>query len=89
MIGRDERLFSEFNDRTRLFMGSISTFLVQKSPVPVTVIKPQKKQKKVTRKPIQATGLSESKQFILNLLIFNYKIGVQSGQLAVDELSKK
>ncbi|KAG1141602.1 hypothetical protein G6F37_008354 [Rhizopus arrhizus] len=57
-----------------LFMDSISTFLVQKSPVPVTVIKPQKKQKKVTRKPIQATGLSES---------------VQSGQLAVDELSKK
>lgn len=71
-------------------MGSISTFLVQKSPVPVTVIKPQKKQKKVTRKPIQATGLSESKQsFILNELVFNDQIGVQSGQLAVDELSKK
>lgn len=83
-------MFSEFNDRTRLFMGSISTFLVQKSPVPVTVIKPQKKQKKVTRKPIQATGLSESKQsFILNELVFNDQIGVQSGQLAVDELSKK
>ncbi|KAG0737235.1 hypothetical protein G6F23_010467 [Rhizopus arrhizus] len=55
-----------------LFMGSISTYLVHKSPVPVTVIKPQKTKKTKEKKPVKASPLSES---------------VESGQLAVDELS--
>ncbi|CAO3677375.1 unnamed protein product [Rhizopus stolonifer] len=57
-----------------LFMGSISTYLVHKSPVPVTVIKPQKTKKAEEKKRVKAPPLSES---------------VESGQLAVDELSSK
>ncbi|KAI9253176.1 hypothetical protein BY458DRAFT_522290 [Sporodiniella umbellata] len=57
-----------------LFMGSISTYLVHKSPVPVTVIKPQKTKKAEEKKRVKAPPLSES---------------VESGQLAVDELSVK
>ncbi|CEI87095.1 hypothetical protein RMCBS344292_01515 [Rhizopus microsporus] len=57
-----------------LFMGSVSTYLVHKSPVPVTVIKPQKKKKAAEKKKVKAAPLSES---------------MQTGQLAVDELSTK
>ncbi|KAG1081079.1 hypothetical protein G6F42_023087 [Rhizopus arrhizus] len=56
-----------------LLMGSISTYLVHKSPVPVTVIRPQKKKKAVHKRPVHAVPLSQS---------------VQTGQLAVDEVSK-
>ncbi|OBZ91916.1 hypothetical protein A0J61_00027 [Choanephora cucurbitarum] len=56
-----------------LLMGSISTFLVHKSPVPVTVIRPQKKKKATQTKTVRAASLSQS---------------VETGQLAVDELSK-
>lgn len=45
----------------RLFMGSVSTYLVHKSPVPVTVIKPQKKKKATEKKKVKAAPLSESK----------------------------
>ncbi|ORZ21464.1 hypothetical protein BCR42DRAFT_321627 [Absidia repens] len=54
-----------------MLMGSVSTFLVHQSPVPVAVIRPQKKRKKETRHTITATPLSES---------------VKSGHLHVDEL---
>ncbi|KAF7722148.1 hypothetical protein EC973_003661 [Apophysomyces ossiformis] len=58
-----------------LLIGSISTFLVHQSSVPVSVIRlPQKTKKKTHKKVKEATPLSES---------------VKSGQLAVDELSKK
>ncbi|KAF1807215.1 hypothetical protein FB192DRAFT_1354558 [Mucor lusitanicus] len=56
-----------------LLMGSISTYLVHKSPVPVTVIRPQKKKKAAHKRPVHAVPLSQS---------------VQTGQLAVDEVSK-
>ncbi|KAI8991102.1 hypothetical protein BDF20DRAFT_842694 [Mycotypha africana] len=56
-----------------MLMGSISTFLVHKSPVPVTVIRPQRKKKATLKKPVHVAPLSQS---------------VKSGQLAVDELSK-
>ncbi|KAI8097484.1 uncharacterized protein BX664DRAFT_293040 [Halteromyces radiatus] len=55
-----------------LLMGSVSTYLVHKSLVPVAVIQPQKKKKKEIRHTITATPLSES---------------VKSGQLHVDELN--
>jgi len=42
-------------------MGSISTYLVHKSPVPVTVIRPQKKKKAVHKRPVHAVPLSQSK----------------------------
>lgn len=42
-------------------MGSISTYLVHKSPVPVTVIKPQKTKKTEEKKRVKAPPLSESK----------------------------
>ena len=42
-------------------MGSISTFLVHKSPVPVTVIRPQKKKKATQTKTVRAASLSQSK----------------------------
>ncbi|CAO3590281.1 unnamed protein product [Absidia cylindrospora] len=54
-----------------LLMGSVSTYLVHKSLVPVAVIRPQKKKKKEPRHIITATPLSES---------------VKTGQLHVDEL---
>ncbi|KAI8875313.1 adenine nucleotide alpha hydrolases-like protein [Backusella circina FSU 941] len=55
-----------------MLMGSISTYLVHKSSVPVTVIRPQKKKEKPQKKkPIYVAPLSHS---------------VQTGQLAVDEL---
>ncbi|KAI8365968.1 uncharacterized protein BYT42DRAFT_648977 [Radiomyces spectabilis] len=57
-----------------LLMGSISTFLVHKSTVPVSVIRPQKKKKKSKKKMAEAPSLTES---------------VTSGQLAVDEVEQK
>jgi hypothetical protein len=43
-------------------MGSISTYLVHKSSVPVTVIRPQKKKEKPQKKkPIHVAPLSHSK----------------------------
>lgn len=42
-------------------MGSISTYLVHKSPVPVTVIRPQKKKKATHKRPVHAVPLSQSK----------------------------
>ncbi|KAI9472372.1 MAG: hypothetical protein EXX96DRAFT_583825 [Benjaminiella poitrasii] len=57
---------------TGIFMGSISTFLVHNSPVPVSVIRSQRKKKVVSRKPTRPPPLSQS---------------VKTGQLAVDELS--
>ncbi|KAI9272265.1 hypothetical protein EDC94DRAFT_554774 [Helicostylum pulchrum] len=56
-----------------LLMGSISTYLVHKSSVPVTVIRPQKKKKAVRKRPLHSAPLTQS---------------VKSGHLAVDELSK-
>ncbi|CAO3633789.1 unnamed protein product [Cunninghamella echinulata] len=59
-----------------LFMGSISSYLVHKSPVPVSVIQMDKKKKKEKQKPSKKvkkpTPLSES---------------VKTGKLTVDELS--
>ncbi|KAI8079834.1 uncharacterized protein BX664DRAFT_341573 [Halteromyces radiatus] len=60
-----------------LFMGSISTFLVHKSPVPVSVIrKPSSKEPKIKKKKKvkSAPPLSES---------------VKTGALAVDELQQQ
>ncbi|SAM08804.1 hypothetical protein [Absidia glauca] len=54
-----------------LLMGSVSTYLVHKSLVPVAVIRPQKKKKKEPRHVITATPLSES---------------MKSGHLHADEL---
>lgn len=51
-------------------MGSVSTFLVHNSPVPVSVVRPQKKAKKNKGKMTAAQRLSQS---------------VRSGQLRVDE----
>ncbi|KAL9545172.1 hypothetical protein MBANPS3_007262 [Mucor bainieri] len=55
-----------------LLMGSVSTYLVHKSPVPVAVIRRQKKKKRVKHQTVEAHSLSES---------------VKSGHLHVDELS--
>jgi hypothetical protein len=48
---------------SRLIMGSVSTYLVHKSPVPVAVIhKQKKKKKKGNSAPLEpAHSLSESK----------------------------
>ncbi|CAO3596345.1 unnamed protein product [Absidia cylindrospora] len=54
-----------------MFMGGVSTYLVQKSPVPVSVVRPQKKKKKYTKKLTGAQKLSQS---------------VSNGQLQVDEI---
>lgn len=51
-------------------MGSISTFLVHNSPVPVNVVRPLKKKKKAKHKKTAAQKLSQS---------------VMNGQLKVDE----
>ena len=45
----------------RLLMGSVSTYLVHKSPVPVAVIRRQKKKKRVKHQTVEAHSLSESK----------------------------
>ncbi|KAL0092640.1 hypothetical protein J3Q64DRAFT_1812994 [Phycomyces blakesleeanus] len=55
-----------------LLMGSISTYLVHKSPVPVTVIRPQKFKQKQKKHHVAAASLSES---------------VKTGHLHVDELA--
>ncbi|KAI8637697.1 hypothetical protein BD408DRAFT_424158 [Parasitella parasitica] len=55
-----------------LLMGSISTYLIHKSPIPVAVIRRQKKKKRVKHQVVEAHSLSES---------------VKSGHLHVDELS--
>ena len=51
-------------------MGSVSTFLVHNSPIPVSVVRPQKKEKKNKKKMTAAQKLSQS---------------VRNGQLKVDE----
>ncbi|ORZ09225.1 hypothetical protein BCR42DRAFT_441761 [Absidia repens] len=56
-----------------MFMGGVSTYLVQKSPVPVSVVRPQKKKKKDTNKHAGAQKLSQS---------------VRYGQLKVDEMEE-
>ncbi|KAI8143316.1 hypothetical protein BJV82DRAFT_612312 [Fennellomyces sp. T-0311] len=53
-----------------LLMGSVSTFLVHNAPVPVSVVRPQKKEKKSKKKMTAAQKLSHA---------------VQQGQLKVDE----
>ncbi|KAI8890229.1 adenine nucleotide alpha hydrolases-like protein [Backusella circina FSU 941] len=53
-----------------MLMGSVSTFLVHNSPVPVSVVRPQKKEKKSKTKKTSPQKLSQS---------------VQSGHLKVDE----
>lgn len=55
-----------------LLMGSVSTFLVHNAPVPVSVVRPQKKAKVSKRKMTAAQKLSQS---------------VRSGQLKVDEVA--
>ncbi|KAI8376459.1 uncharacterized protein BYT42DRAFT_615192 [Radiomyces spectabilis] len=55
-----------------LLMGSISTYLVHKSAIPVTVIRPQKKKKKSKQQYVEAVPLSES---------------MRSGNLHVDEVA--
>jgi hypothetical protein len=47
-------------------MGSVSTYLVHKSPVPVAVIRRQKKKKRVKSDAVEAHSLSEG-----NLIIFD------------------
>ncbi|KAL0092279.1 hypothetical protein J3Q64DRAFT_1634583 [Phycomyces blakesleeanus] len=53
-----------------MLMGSVSTFLVHNSPVPVSVVRPQKTEKKSKKKLTAAQKLSQS---------------VRNGQLKVDE----
>ncbi|KAG1136929.1 hypothetical protein G6F37_011624 [Rhizopus arrhizus] len=53
-----------------ILMGSVSTFLVHNSPVPVNVVRPLKKKKKAKHKKTAAQKLSQS---------------VMNGQLKVDE----
>jgi hypothetical protein len=53
-----------------MLMGSVSTFLVHNSPVPVSVVRPQKKEKKKTQHKTAAQKLSQS---------------VKNGHLKVDE----
>ncbi|KAF7727591.1 hypothetical protein EC973_007352 [Apophysomyces ossiformis] len=55
-----------------MLMGSVSTFLVNNSPVPVTVVRPQNKAKSNKKKLTAAQKLSQS---------------VRSGQLKVDEVA--
>ncbi|KAG2237333.1 hypothetical protein INT48_009066 [Thamnidium elegans] len=55
-----------------MIMGSVSTFLVHNSPIPVSVIRPQKKEKKAAKqKKTSAQKLSQS---------------VKNGHLKVDEI---
>ncbi|ORX62190.1 adenine nucleotide alpha hydrolases-like protein [Hesseltinella vesiculosa] len=54
-----------------MFMGGVSSYLVQKSVVPVTVVRPQTKQKKNKKKLTPAQKLSQS---------------VRDGYLKVDEM---
>lgn len=76
-----------------MLVGSISNYLIQKSPVPVSVIrKPKTKSKVKKTKAAHPAPLSESK-------IVSYPrdwttadiiiIGVRTGQLVVDELGSK
>jgi len=53
-----------------MIMGSVSTFLVHNSPVPVSVVRPQKKEKSKKHKKTAAQKLSQS---------------VMNGHLKVDE----
>lgn len=53
-----------------MIMGSVSTFLVHNSPIPVSVVRPQKKEKSKKKKKTAAQKLSQS---------------VKTGQLKVDE----
>ncbi|KAI9320883.1 hypothetical protein BX666DRAFT_1852339 [Dichotomocladium elegans] len=55
-----------------LLMGSVSTFLVHNAPIPVSVVRPQKKTKISKKKLTAAQKLSQS---------------VRSGQLRVDEVA--
>lgn len=61
---------TDSHDKNRMIMGSVSTFLVHNSPVPVSVVRPQKKEKKSKAKKVSAHKLSQS---------------VRSGHLKVDE----
>jgi hypothetical protein len=54
-----------------MIMGSVSTFLVHNSPVPVSVVRPQTKEKKTKHKKTSAQKLSQS---------------VMNGHLKVDEV---
>ncbi|CAO3625254.1 unnamed protein product [Cunninghamella echinulata] len=56
-----------------ILIGGVSTYLVQKSPVPVSVVRPQKKKKANKKKLTAAQKLSES---------------VKDGQLKVDEVEE-
>ncbi|CAO3644449.1 unnamed protein product [Cunninghamella blakesleeana] len=56
-----------------ILIGGVSTYLVQKSPVPVSVVRPQKKKKVNKKKLTAAQKLSES---------------VKEGQLKVDEVEE-
>lgn len=70
-------------------MGSVSTYLVHKSPVPVAVIRRQKKKKRVKHELLAAHSLSEGKTLIisLNINLTLISIGIKTGHLQVDELS--
>lgn len=75
-------------------MGSVSTYLIHKSPVPVAVIRKQKKKKRVRHEPLEAhsltEGISEHVFFCwlsVNQIFFCYFIGIKTGHLHVDELS--
>ncbi|KAI9354024.1 hypothetical protein BD770DRAFT_445347 [Pilaira anomala] len=56
----------------KLLLGSVSTYLVHKSPVPVAVIRRQKKKKRTKHEALTVHSLSE---------------GLKTGHLHVDELS--
>lgn len=58
------------NSGYSMLMGSVSTFLVHNSPVPVSVVRPQKKEKTKKQKKTSAQKLSQS---------------VMNGHLKVDE----
>lgn len=56
-----------------MIMGSVSTFLVHNSPIPVSVVRPQKKEKASKQKKTSAQKLSQS---------------VMNGHLRVDEVER-
>ena len=72
-------------------MGSVSTYLVHKSPVPVAVIRRQKKKKRSKNDALEAHSLSEGNNFYFlcnaqNFTDFVLNVGIKTGQLHVDEL---